>query len=296
MWFLLSVLSRLCFASCNILDSHLVRGWFKSPFSLNFIVALFTIPVAIFLYVIVAPPNPSPELLGWIIITGLLQGFYLVPYYVAMEEGDSSVVTSLFTLGRSLTPILAYLLIAEQLSIWGYVGFFITVFGAIFQSYAREHKKFHYKLAALMALSGFMVALFTVTSKVIFDREGLANGFTHTMLATSLFTLVTVLSPRQAKVIKSDMRKLKKILPLVALGAGMSFLANFLGYFSVSLTKASYVTLVAQFQPFFILMMMAFISRFGILHTKEALDKGSVMQKLIGFVIMAGGMALTLLV
>jgi drug/metabolite transporter (DMT)-like permease len=102
--------------------------------------------------------------------------------------------------------------------------------------------------------------------------------------------------PRLRPDIKSDFRKMSKGWSYFALAATISYVANFFSYYSVSLTKTSYVVLVGQTQPFFVLLVMAIIGRFGFLKTKESFDRSAVMQKLAGFVIMLTGMAVSLLI
>jgi drug/metabolite transporter (DMT)-like permease len=101
--------------------------------------------------------------------------------------------------------------------------------------------------------------------------------------------------PKFTRIVREDVPNFKKVWRIFLLTTLIAMMANFLFYYSVSLTKTSYVILVAQFQSFFVLLLMMVVGRISWLRTQESFDRKAILQKMTGFVIMLGGMVLALL-
>jgi len=295
LWLPIAILSRFFFACCNVMDSHFSRNNFQNGFTQNYVVALFYAVLSLFLLALFHPAWPMFNVWPWICTAAFFQSFYLIPYFEALKEADSSVVTSLFTLGRALTPLVAIILINERLSVWGYIGFGVVIIGAIYHSYVPGLKKFNIKPALLMALSGLMVAVFTVASKPVFNKIGIRDGFIWIVALSSFLSLLTILIPSLRAAIKTDLVQSRKTWMWFFVSLVSASIANFLFFFSLALAKASYVTMIAQFQPFFVLAIVYSLSKAHILTTRESFSARDVKQKLTGFLIMAAGLLISFL-
>src|SRR5689334_20073032 len=99
-WIAVSLISRVFFAGCNVLDSHFRPTVFKDPYAQNFCGALYYIVAVPPLFLIDGPAMPQGDTVWWHIASGVLLSLYLLPYYEAMKWGDASSVASLFNLNR----------------------------------------------------------------------------------------------------------------------------------------------------------------------------------------------------
>ena len=57
------------------------------------------------------------------------------PYYLSLEAEETSIVVSLFSLGRVFLALFAYFLLGELLSVWQYLGMFVIVIAGAISTY-----------------------------------------------------------------------------------------------------------------------------------------------------------------
>ena len=295
LWLSLAVLSRFLYACCNVADSHFSRCMFKSGLSQNFIVQLYYLVFSVFMFAWLQPAWPSSSAWLWIFVAAFFQGFYLIPYFSALKAADSSVVASLFTLGRALTPVMAFLLIGEQLSVWGYIGFVVVVGGALYHSYVPDLKNFNVRAAVLMGLSGLMTAVYAVASKAVFDKIGLVDGFAFITGLSCLLSVLIFAVPSLRRTIKADFVQPRRQWGFFFLIFCLSVFANFTFFYSLSLTQPTNVAMIGQAQPFFVLLVSFGLYKALGIKTQENFSAAAVKQKSVGFLIMAAGFLLSLL-
>lgn len=297
-WVLVALLSRISFACCNVLDSYFRNLSFRNGFSQNFFGSLYYIVIIPVLYVVIKPSWPEPQYWGGILIAGVFSALYLVPYLEALKYADSSVVTSYFTLGRIFTPILAFFMINERLSLMEIMGFIVVMLGAFYlslQAQGGAGKKFEFKPFLLMTLSGLMIALYTVSSKQVFDAWPWEKAFFYIVVVSSATSWLTYFLPSVKNHIREDMKLAPVIGRLYGLNVLFGLLGSILFFYSLALTKASYVAMAAQFQPFVVILLMFLARRFGLLkEVRESLDVAAVRKKSVAFFIMALGVLLSL--
>jgi hypothetical protein len=89
--------------------------------------------------------------------------------------------------------------------------------------------------------------------------------------------------------------KLKKV-SLSKWAVFFALIGHSLSFYAISLTKVTYVAMTAQFQAIFTLLISYFGREIGFLKHNESLNRKDVIQKLVGFCIMAIGMIVALLV
>lgn len=293
-WLLLSFLGRFSFASCNILDSHFGHAHFKSAYSQTFFYNLFIIILLPVYYMMWDVLPLRLELLPWVAIGGLAFFIYVIPYLQALKIADASTVVSLFTLGRAFVPPLAWLAIGETLTVPEILGFFIVLAGSLWHAYEPGKTNFNMRLIALMMFSGLMIAIYSICSKRIFEEIGFTSGFFYFFLADCLICLSLLFNARLRPELIEVTKSFPKIAPGYSLVVMFSLLGNFFIFAAISLTKVSYVTMTAQFQALIALLLSFAAGKIGFLQNRESLSKEAVRQKLIGFFIMAAGMAIAL--
>jgi drug/metabolite transporter (DMT)-like permease len=291
LWIATALASRASYAGCNVLDSH-YRHYFSSGVSQLFYCNLYWV-AAIPLVLLAAPPvMPAMSLWPWIAVSGICGAVYLAPYFAALRVADSSVIAALFALGRIFTPVLAAILVSEQLSALEVAGFLVTVVGAVFLSWKPGAMRFDTRSLMLMGVSGFLSALGMVCSKHVFNNMPTWDGFIWIALISMLTILGFILIPGWQKTIIDD----RHSFPKIYLGFSSTFIlgvtAEFLAYYTVALTKNSYAVMIGPFQPFFVLGIMALVGNGRGLRTLEDLTGRVVAQKIAAFIIITSGVIL----
>ncbi|MEJ2125692.1 MAG: hypothetical protein P8Y67_05655 [Alphaproteobacteria bacterium] len=291
LWIATALVTRASYAGCNVLDSH-YRHYFGSGYSQLFYCNLYWAAIVPLVMLAVPPVLPAPELWPWVIVSGFCGAVYLIPYFAALRTADSSVIAALFALGCIFTPVLAAFLVSEQLSAFEIAGFLVTISGAVFLSWKPGGMHFDTRSLMLMGVSGFLSALGLVCSKHVFNNMPTWDGFIWITFTAMLTILGFILVPGWQKIIKQD----RFAFPKIYIGFSSTFFlgitAEFFSYLTVSLTKNSYAAMMGQFQPFFVLGIMLLVGNGRGLRTLEDLSGRVIMQKIVAFFIISGGVIL----
>lgn len=136
--FILVFLEKIVISIANIFDSELSRKTFKSVYSIVILNGLLIIPVLPILYFLLQPQLLDTPQLLLIIIVSFIEVLYQIPYYMALRYSETSLVVSMFGFGRILTPIFAYFIIHETLTLSQYIGFGIIVLASIIGSINKQ--------------------------------------------------------------------------------------------------------------------------------------------------------------
>lgn len=287
-WFLIACLSRISFAFCNILDAHFSNGVFKNAVSQTFFFGLYVLfLVLIFPFFYDLTPLPV-ELFPWCIVAGACLALHGIPYLSALRQADTSIVVSLFTLGRVFAPILSIFLVNEELNFNEYAGFVITLIGCLWHAYKPTQARIDVNLVLKMILSGLMVAGFSVCSKKIFLEADVITGMYYVYLFDAICSVSTILIPRYQKDTIDTLKMSKVIVPYSSV-VFFALLGHTLSFYAISLTKVTYVILIGQFQAFFALLISVFLYKVRQLKHKESLLIPDMYRKCVGFLIMALG-------
>src|SRR5579864_4549371 len=98
--FLLVILSVILHAGANSIDSVFANKLFKRLATVVFLSQLIGLVFLLVIAVISPPTVISVKVGAALFICAVVEIFYLFPYYWSFREADTSVVTSLFSLGK----------------------------------------------------------------------------------------------------------------------------------------------------------------------------------------------------
>ena len=293
-WLFFAFLAPFFFGAANVLDTYLSNRIFRRPATLVFFSSLFNIFFALCVVFIWRPAFPSFSVLPWILAIGLTDILYLYPYYRALQEGDTSVVSALFTLGKVFTPILAFFLVGEKLTFVQYMGFFIVILGGTLLSVERTRRHISFNAAFwYMALASFLVTLEAVFYKYVFEQgTPWATAVSGGYAAAFGVGLLLLTVPRIRADIISSARAFRRKIPLFALEELFTFTGIGTFAYAVSLAPVSLVRGIDAFSPFFILLA-AFALRKALPGVfKEHVERGIIIKKLFLFAVMVAGIVL----
>lgn len=296
MWFFWALFSRFISAGSNVVESHYYHKIFKDGVAQTFISSLYWLAIIPVLYVFVHPPQPAFALWPWIFVGALAYIFCIQLFYTAYGFADTSSVASLFTIGRVFVPIMAFFLYGEKLSLWGYMGFAVVLLGSLLLSYKPGSKGFDFRAMGLAMVSGFCFAVYTTASKhVMAESARWFDGWFWIVSTAYLMGCCFIFVPSKRPLLLEKMRHLTLYGLNYSSYALLCLLSMSTYCYALSLTKASYVVMAAQFQPYFTLALSYAFSRTTWFHGKEALDAASIRLKMLAFIIMGLGLGMTVL-
>ncbi|MFZ2072362.1 MAG: EamA family transporter [Minisyncoccia bacterium] len=124
---LLVITSNIIIGVANIFDGQLTRKTFSSVWSIVIANGFVLIPILPIMFFILRPEAITKPQFFILLIISTVEFFYQFPYYSALRHADTSVIASLFSIGKILIPIFAYFIVGEKLSLLQYIGFIIIV-------------------------------------------------------------------------------------------------------------------------------------------------------------------------
>lgn len=297
MWIIPALVTPLLHGFANILDNYFVTDIFKKVTTFAFFSALFNFLFLPIFILIARPSIPSIELLPFFFILGLIDVLYLIPYYKALQSEDTSIVTSLFSVGQIFVPLLAYLIVGELLSVVQYVGFVLIIVSSTLLAIDRTAKLKLNRAVFYMLLSSLLLALETVIYKYVFDNTDTSWGtaVVWPILCSFVIASTFLLFKKTRLDIKNNLGMFKKKFPLFAFEELLTFSGTAAATLAIALAPA--VTLVegvGAVQPIFVVLYAVVLGRFFPKLFKEKVDRNSVVKKVALFTIMGIGVFLTL--
>jgi drug/metabolite transporter (DMT)-like permease len=227
----------------------------------------------------------------WFMILGLgfANVFYLFPYYRSLQETDTSVVVSLFSLCRIMIPVFAYLFVGEVLTVSQYVGFSIVAIASTALTF--EPGRFRFNPSFIyMVLASLIIVIESVLYKAVFE-SGLNWGtaLAGQNLISCLLAASLLAFPSSRRNIVSEWYAFKKSVPLFLAEESSTFLATAVGVFIISLVPLTFEKTVEAFSPIFVLLLsILFVRRYPEIF-KEMINKRALIKKASLFLVMLFG-------
>lgn len=176
-WILIAFISPILHGFANILDNYLANKLFKKLSTLIFYSSILNVVFLPFVFLIQIPDLPPAHLLPFFLLIGLIEVFYLFPYYKALQSEDTSVITALFSLGRIFVPILAFIFVREVLHFTQYLGFLIIVISSAAVTFKGQIKFRLNKSFLYMLLCSLLLSIEAVIYKYLFENVSWSTGF-----------------------------------------------------------------------------------------------------------------------
>ncbi|MEK7530804.1 MAG: EamA family transporter [Patescibacteria group bacterium] len=280
---------------CNILDSYFANKLFPRLTTLIFfgsVVGVVLLPVVYF----IDPPQWVPTwAFGLIFLIALIEVGYSYPYYWALKHTDTSIVTSLFSIGRIFVPILAFFIVDERLTYIQYAGFGLIVLAATLLNF--DPKKFRFN-PALFLMVGVccILAIETITYKYVFEH-GVTWGSLVVVEALFEFAIAAVLMVITGALssLRRDLAMVRGHWRLLGLNYVLGWGGNLGDSFAVSLLPVSVARGIGSTQALFVLGYALLTRKHFPKIFKEHLSGNDVRKKSALFVSMVVGTLLVVL-
>ncbi len=293
-WLIFALLNPILHGFANIIDNHFTNNLFKKTTTLIFFASftnLLFLPIILYLDF---PSFITPSQIPFFILLGLTGIGFLYPYYKALQNDDTSIVVSLFSLGKIFVPLLAFFFVGEILNPIQYLGFFVIILSAASLTLNR-HQKFRPNPSFFwMILCTLIIALEAVIYKYVFTLMSWGTGFTWATLFSSLFALPLIFIAKTRGDIISQIKTFRANFRLFAFEEFLTFGGSAASTFAISLTSVTIVSAISSFQPVVVLLYALIFGRFFPQVFKEDIATKSLIKKIILFVVMVLGVIIIL--
>lgn len=294
MWLFAALLTPIFHGFANILDNYFVNSIFKRVSTFTFFSTFFNflfLPIV----VLISLPDMLPlSLLPFVLLIGLIDVLYAVPYYKALQEEDTSIITALFSVGDVFVPILAFFLVGERLGVTQYVGFLIIIFSSAMIGIDRKAKFSMSKAFFYMLVVSFLLALETVVYKYLFESVGWSTGFVWSVSASFLIASALLLFRKTREDIKENIGTFRKKFPIFALEEFCTFVGSAAAIFAISRAPVTIVEGIGEMQAIIVVLYALLLGKLFPKLFKEKVDRASLVRKFSLFIAMAIGVFLTL--
>ena len=294
---LIAFLAPMLHAVSNILDARVSNFMFKSNSSTIFylgITNLFVLPFLVLLGgmdILYVPINMWPILF----VVALFEILYQIPYFKSLKRVDTSIVGALFSLGKILLPVFAFVIVGEKLCFWQYIGFFVIIISTLFLN-LKKGVCFQINFAFyLMLMASLMITLNTIFSKkALLEMNWMSFSFYYIILS-DVFLFLALIHPKFLKNIKKDFKVFKKNFPLLMLMEIVDRAAVLTGIFALSLLPVMVRAGISSTTPIFVLLYSVILYKIFGSRFKENLGRGEMVKKLLCFLFIIIGVVLTVI-
>lgn len=291
-WIFFALLSPAFFGIANILDNFLVNQPFRLAGTLVFYSSVLNVAFLPVVFVFGLPSVPSVSLWPALFFVAAMNVLYLYPYYRALQSADTSVVSSLFDLGKIFVPILAFFLVGERLRTVQYAGFAVIIASSMLLSLRpgvriRLNRSFFH-----MMLASICVAAEFVVYKYMLEEIDWVTAFFWPTLISGILVLPTLASRAFRGRIHTAFSSFQKVFAIFILEEFATFLAIAVLIYSASGHPISVVEGVQAVQAFFVLGFALCLRRFWPRFFKEDVRSFAILKKSLLFLCMIVGVIL----
>ncbi len=280
----------LFFSIGIIIDNFLINNRFKNMFALLFysnITDMLFIPL---LWIFGLPKLLPTDMIVPIILVGVGQIIYLYPYYKALKEIDTSIVSALFNLGKIFVPVLAFIVVRERLSILQYIGFIVIIFGSFMLTYEGGLKI--NKALFYMTLTTFIIATSSTVTKYALESIDWITVITWAAIMSTTITIIFGLLFYKKEIADSRKIYLRTVWQFI-----LNNFVTFLAMASITYAIVTVPVTVAQglmaTAPVFMIAFIYLGHKFWPRYFKENLEWKNILKKSVFFILIAIGIILT---
>ncbi|KKQ26948.1 MAG: hypothetical protein US42_C0018G0022 [Candidatus Magasanikbacteria bacterium GW2011_GWC2_37_14] len=285
LWLIFAIIPAVGDGLSNIIDGHLSNNKFHNPWVLLFYSGIMELLFLPFVLLYRLPAIFSFKIMLFFPIIAFLDFLTLIFYYKALKEDDTSIVASLFSLGKIFVPVLAFFVVGERLSPLQYLAFFVIIFSSTLLTASSSGGKIKFnKSLLLMFLSSLVHSIEGVIYKYVLESVDWVSGFVYVTLFSILgFIIIAIIKNKE---VKKQFNTFKTNFNLVIFNSSIAFIASLSSVIAFSLAPITLVKGIFATQPFFVIIFTYFLSKYFKTNYKEKMDKGNLIKKLVIFTVM----------
>lgn len=293
-----SILSPAIYGINNFIDKLILEKYEISPIVITVYSGFFGFLAGLFILAFTGFYITDYKSIAIILASGFLTNIYLIPYFKALSQDETSRVIPLFQFVPIFVLVLSFFLLGEKLNTKQYIGCAVIIASSFFLSL----KKFDIKIFKLratfwyMMLSSFLFAVSVILYKFGVQEIPFWNTLPYEGLGMALGSLSILIYRNNKKIFMNETKKFpKKIFAWMSINEGVFVLSRYTAYFALSLVAASIVNVLGGFQPFFVLIYGIILSLWFPQIIKEVVTKRTVGIKVVAVIGIFIGLSLIFL-
>ena len=294
MYVLIAFFTPLLYALSCIVDAHFSNAVFKKTSSLVFYATISNMLIIPFLFFFGIPVVPPFEVLAILFVIAFIEVFYQIPYYLSLRRIDTSIVVALFSLGKIVLPILAYLIVDEKLALSQYVGFGIIVASTFILNFDVRKCKLNIAFF-LMLLVSVLLSLVTVLSKYSLQHIDFVTVLFWMSLFASLISCSFLLFKNTRDDIVDTFPRYRKKVKLFLFNEMLSQGGFWIMILSLAHLPVLTVEAISSSQSIFALFLGGCFYKFGESQFREDFQVKNVAKKLSFFTLIIWGICLVVI-
>lgn len=227
-----------------------------------------------------------------ILSSGFLTTIYLLPYYKALSLDDTSQVIPLFQFYPIFVVFLSFLFLHERFSLSQCLGASLIVGGGFLLSVKRiDNRTFKLcKSFFYMLFSSFIFAVAQVLYKLGVNEISFWHTLPFEAFGIALGALIVLFYNKNFKKFINETKKFKlQTFILIGVNEFIYILARYTGYFAISVISVTTASVLASFQPLFVLIYGVILSLWFPNIIKEITTKKTTILRFASISIMMFG-------
>ena len=295
-WILASLGTAIVLTITNITDSHILSKKIPNVSSYLLIMGIFQAISACIVFAFFRFTAADITRVLAAIGGGLASAFALVILLNCLQKGEVSRVIPVTSSFPIFVALLSMPLLGEILSLWEWFAILLTVIGAVLISLQRDGSRQKTRLQKsffLLFLTAFLFAVSNIGFKYAMEENTISFWNTFTINGICCAVVALLFSVRKStflelKNLKQRTQKLGLILgsqSIAALGITLSFIA-------ISTGPVALVSTIMNIRPAFVFLFSLILSRFYPNFINEPLKRSTLIIKLIGIVMITGGVVI----
>ncbi len=294
-WIYFVILATFLWSITNVMDKYLVDKRVKSPLILLIFFRIASLIPIIILILILNIGIPSLDLFFLIFVSAILMILAIITYYKAVEVEEISVSIPLFQFIPIFTLFIAFFTLGERLTSLDYLGFLILIFGGFVISMKRAPGLFRIgRVFWFVMLASLLFSASYVITKFVLDYVNYWDTFMWIWIFGIFATLSMLFSGKIRSRFRHYYNKInRRDWTIISTNIIISIIASASYYFAVKLGPISLVQASENVQMIFVFFLALLFTRFYPHIMKERFDTSSLIQKILGMILIIIGVLLT---
>lgn len=302
MWYFYALLGPAIWAFLNHLDKYLLGRFFKDDAAGPVLVVFTGFAGLIVAATILLLGPPVFALAPWQAFFVMAAGACLVasyiPYMIAMQRDEASIVASLYRLSPLFVFALSYVALGESLQPKQIFGGLLTIAGSILLilDLDKSARGLNFRTLLLMCAVCFMNACTVVIFKVIALETSFWSSAFWEYIGAGIFTAALICgmpSYRRALFALLRSREAYVLVPVTLSGEALNLLAGLAVGFAGLMAPLALVSIVTGLHPFFLLVYGILFTLFFPKFSNERLTRHHIAQKVVAIGVMCAGIVIT---
>jgi drug/metabolite transporter (DMT)-like permease len=302
MWYFYALLGPATWALLNHLDKYLLGRFFNED-SAGPVLAVFTGAAGTIMAITILVFGSSvfaltPRQAFFAMGAGLLLVASYIPYMMAMQRGEASIVASLYRLSPLFVFVLSYLVLGESLRPKQIAGGLVTIAGSItlIADFDKHERKLDFSTFLLMCAACLMNACTVVIFKYIALEASFWTSAFWEYIGAGVFSVAAVFgvpSYRRTLFARLGSREAYVLVPITLFGESLNLLANLAVSFAGLMIPLALVSIVTGLHPIFLMLYGVLFTLFIPAFCRERLTRHQVTRKAVAIGVMCVGITVT---